>query len=323
MFVNNAAASKRRFSAEFMEDIAKKYSEREDFDAVVRQGYVQGGVSSKVQAARQALNRGLLENKMSSFLKERPDMEELLRQNILEDAYNAGVAPSIQKAQKEFEAARRKDAVTRSLARRSDKDDLVSRNIIRDEHMASSQREALNNLRRAMVEDKIAKSMGENLRPSRKELVDRGIIVADATDKVLDLDGDEAREVLLRLAARGGLWAEAIKAEASQVLGEEEADYEKLNRKISRRPSLDDMRSSNILKQRGADPKLVATRNLKKQLAARPDISSLESSGIFLHEAIPMRRRSIDLERELAARTDRTELVSRGIIRSPSSTSRK
>ncbi len=60
-------------------------------------------------------------------------------------------------AQKEFEAARKRDEINRSLQRRIDRDTLVTRNVIKDDHMAASQRNQLNALRRSMLEDKLKK----------------------------------------------------------------------------------------------------------------------------------------------------------------------
>lgn len=312
------AAPGRRFSNEFMEDMSRKLQAREDLESVARSGILPGaGTSNKLHATRMELQRGMLQDRMSNFLQRRPDADDLLRYNILESDYDS-VAPNIQKAQKELDAARKRDAITRSLLRRTEKDDLITRNILKDDdHMASSQRRQMEELRRSMVEAKISRAIKPKIRPTKEDLISRGVLTKDVTEKVLGLSGDDAKEILFRLSCRGGLWAEEIEREVDSVLDETPIDFESLEKRIARRPSMQDMKDKNLLKVRGSDPKFVATKNLRKFLDARPTVDDVESSGIYMPDHVPMRRRSMELEGALSAREDRSKLVSKGIIRSP------
>ena len=144
--------------------------------------------------------------------------------------------------QKEYENAHRRDVITRNLQRRPDHDDLVKRNIIRDDHVAAANRRQLNALRRAVVEDHINKALATRLRPTRQELVSRGVLVEDAVDKVMSLSGDDAREILRRLALRGGLWADEVGREICEKLDDGVLDIAALESRIARRPSLEDVK---------------------------------------------------------------------------------
>ncbi len=76
------------------------------------------------------------------------------------EGYTSGLSPAIMAAQRDYEAARKRDEINRSLQRRVDRDTLVTRNVIKDDHMAASQRNQLNALRRSMLEDKLKKVSG-------------------------------------------------------------------------------------------------------------------------------------------------------------------
>ncbi len=75
-----------------------------------------------------------------------------------------------------------------------------------------------------MLEDKLNKSMKKKLRPSREDLVSRGVLVEDVMDKVLSLTSDDAKEILLRLALKGGPWATEVERAVRSKLDEEVID---------------------------------------------------------------------------------------------------
>lgn len=306
------------FTEEFMKGLDRKMKLRDDYSSLVNKNYVQKGVSSKVSAAKVMLKRGLLEDKISDFLHSRPDADELLKHHILEEGYGSGVSPAIMKAQKEYEAARRKDLLHRNIERRSDRDELIRKNILKDVYMAESQRAATDALKRSMLEDKLNKAFGTKKRPSRETLVKRGIVEEDVYDKIISLEGEEARELLLRMALRGGLWANQIELELNDLVGDFiEVDKSKLERKLSTRPSREKLRQTNILKMRGSEvnTKFLATRVLSKNLASRPEREELERANIVHgEERETYHRKSNVLEEALSEREDMEELRKRGIL---------
>jgi hypothetical protein len=219
------------------------------------------------------------------------------------------------KAQKEYEAARRKDLLTRNLSKRAERDELIRTNVLKDVYMAESQRASMEALKRSMLNDKLSKALSEKKRPTRDDLIAKGIVEEDVYDKIMKLDGDEARELLLRMALRGGLWGDQIDKELNEMLGADVVDYDRLERKLSTRPTPDQLRDLNILKMRGSEvnTKFLATRALSKTLSGRPEKEELERVNI-LGEKVPVRRKSQVLAGKLADRLDLEDLRARGIL---------
>lgn len=246
------------------------------------------------------------------------EADELLKSNILPEGYGSGVSPAILQAQEEYEAARRKDLLTKNIGRRADRDTLIRNNILKDVYMAERQRASADALKRSMLEDKLNKAFDAKKRPTKENLVKRGIIEEDVFDKIMKLDGNEARELLLRMALRGGLWGNQIELELNDLVGAElEVDKERLARKLSVRPSPEKLRDANILKMRGSEvnTRFLATRALSKTLAERPAREDLERMNITHHpERESVRRKSHMLADALGDRIDLEELRKRGIL---------
>ena len=153
-------------------------------------------------------------------------------------------------------------------------------------------------LQRAMFEDKLKKQMNPRLRPSRDELIERGVIAGDVFDRIYKLSNAEAVAVLASLTSKNRGWESEgedlflishaqtllmsffyfiFNINSNQIveytLNQHDEDAiddieEMLEEKLLRRPDIKVLKEKGIIKQRGADPKLLATRNLSKKVSS-------------------------------------------------------
>ncbi|KAF9426200.1 hypothetical protein BGZ94_006834 [Podila epigama] len=108
---------------------------------------------------------------LDRFLKERPDVNELVQKNILKDPK---IAPALQHQAEELKRAQLETALAHKIENRPPVSELIDHNILRDSHVAPALQSKEAELKRSQLEDLLNTKIHD--RPAAQELIDKHIL---------------------------------------------------------------------------------------------------------------------------------------------------
>jgi len=249
-------------TSEQTEFLEKRLANRPDAEALQNAGIIKEG--GRFAAAQACLQRELNSDAVARAIDQRPNLEDLIDNNIVEAR---SVAPMLQAVAKQLERNLIADNLNQKLYSRDDIDELKREGIIKGDNVAPRLREAKIRLEHNLTRDHISHLLEQ--RPNASELIKQGIIQQPA-----------------QLSSR---------IQSAQKELQHHMTVDRVGHLLEKRSEIDALQQHNILKDVRVAPALQsAQRSLERNLAKsnlyhalkhRPALYELQQRGIY--ESLP------------------------------------